>query len=68
MGRADLVTVIAKDAIIADGFATALSNRIKRKKDVEAVFGYVKQEPSLYGMLVSFEGNIFLWGNVEMEP
>ena len=32
-GKADLVSVVAKNIIIADGFATAISNRIKKVED-----------------------------------
>ncbi|UCC95176.1 MAG: UPF0280 family protein [Candidatus Omnitrophota bacterium] len=67
LGRADLVTVIAKDAIIADGFATALSNRIKRRQDVDEVLEYVKSSSLIEGLLVYFEEEVFLRGNLEID-
>ena len=65
-GRADLVTVIAKNSIIADGFATSLSNRIKKEEDVKQVLEFAKKSNSIEGLLVFFEGNIFLWGALEI--
>ncbi|MCM8819276.1 MAG: UPF0280 family protein, partial [Candidatus Omnitrophica bacterium] len=41
-GRADLVTVIAKDAISADCLATALSNRIKKIDDIKKILDIAK--------------------------
>jgi len=67
LGRADLVTVIAKDSIIADGFATSLSNPIKKEENIEKVLGFAKESDSIEGLLVAFEGKIFLWGALEIE-
>ncbi|HID42696.1 MAG TPA: UPF0280 family protein [Archaeoglobaceae archaeon] len=66
-GRVDLLMVIAKNSIIADGFATALSNRTKEERDVEEILEFVKNNPSLEGILIFFEGKIFLWGDFEIE-
>jgi ApbE superfamily uncharacterized protein (UPF0280 family) len=65
-GRADLVTVIAKDAILADGFATAFSNAIKKEQDLEEVLEKAKQNPLIDGLLIAFEGKILFWGEVEI--
>jgi hypothetical protein len=66
-GRVDLLTVIAKNSIIADGFATSLSNRIKKEEDVREVLEFVKNNSFLEGVLIFFEGKIFLWGDFEIE-
>lgn len=65
-GRADLVTVIAKDAIIADSFATSLSNKIKKIEDISKILEKVKNVPLIEGVLAAFEGKIFLWGDLEI--
>jgi hypothetical protein len=65
-GKVDLLTVIAKNSIIADGFATSLSNRIKKEEDVREVLEFVKNNPFLEGILIFFEGKIFLWGDFEI--
>ncbi|MFA5100272.1 MAG: UPF0280 family protein [Candidatus Omnitrophota bacterium] len=66
-GKADLVTLVAKSATIADSFVTALSNRVKRKTDIGPLLDMVKQNPDLYGALIAFEGNIFIWGEIEFD-
>ena len=65
-GQADLVTVMAQDAIIADGFATALSNRIKKKEDVNKILEEVKNISQISGLVIAFDNNIFLWGDLEL--
>jgi len=66
LGRADLVTVVAKNSIAADGFATALSNKIKKRQDVDEVLEEARNTPPIEGLLIAFEGNIFLQGNIEL--
>ena len=66
-GMADLVTVIATDAIIAEGFATALSNRIKKEADVNEVLNIAKNIPLIEGLLIAYEGKIFLWGELQID-
>ena len=66
LGRADLLTIIAKDAIIADGFATSLSNRIQREADANQVIEVAKESPYIEGILISFEGKLYLWGDLEI--
>lgn len=65
-GKVDLVTVIAKDAVIADGFATALSNRVKKEDDIQEVLNLVQNVPLIEGILIAWEGKIFLWGGIEL--
>lgn len=65
-GRADLLTVIAKDAILADGFATALSNQIKKEADIKGVLERAKGNSFLEGLIIAFEGKLFFWGDVEV--
>lgn len=62
-GRADLVTVIAETTLIADGFATALSNKIKEEKDIYSVIEFIKQNNSLYGIVIYFKDRLYLWGD-----
>jgi len=65
-GKADLVSVVAKDAIVADGFATAISNRIKKIKDIDKILIEVKDSLPIEGLLVAFDKKIFLWGDLEL--
>ena len=65
-GRADMVTVIATDAIVADGFATAIGNKIKTAADAEPVMELFKDNPLIQGILVAVEGKIFMWGEMQV--
>lgn len=66
-GNADLLTVITKDAILADAFATALSNRIKKASDVDAVLKYVKNNPLIEAILIAFNNKLYIWGDIEID-
>ncbi|MBU1121093.1 MAG: UPF0280 family protein [Candidatus Omnitrophota bacterium] len=66
-GKAQLVTVIARNSIIADGFATALSNRIKKETDVSAVLEIAKDNSLIDAIVIAFEGKLYLWGDIELE-
>ncbi|MBU1112322.1 MAG: UPF0280 family protein [Candidatus Omnitrophica bacterium] len=65
-GNADLVSVISKDAIAVDSFATAFSNQIKTLADSRLVIESAKANPAIEGILVAFSGKIFLWGDLEL--
>lgn len=65
-GKADLVSVVAKNIIIADGFATAISNRIKKVEDVDKILTEAKDRLPIEGLLVAFGEKIFLWGDLEL--
>ena len=65
-GKADLVSVVAKNIIIADGFATAISNRIKRIGDVDKILAEAREDLAIEGLLVAFGEKIFLWGDLEI--
>ncbi len=68
LGAADLVTVIAKNAILADSFATSLSNRIKKEADIEPVLTLAKESPFVEAIVIAFKGKIYLWGDLELTP
>lgn len=65
-GKADLVSVVADNIIIADGFATAISNRIKSIEDIEKILAEAKDNLPIQGLLVAFEEKMFLWGDLEV--
>ncbi|MBD3245742.1 MAG: hypothetical protein GF333_01890 [Candidatus Omnitrophica bacterium] len=66
LGRADLVTVIAASAPLADGFATAYSNRVRTAADAQKVLARAKARPDVYGILVCVEDRLFLQGEIEL--
>ena len=65
-GNADVVTVIAKDVVIADGLATSLSNKIKKENDIKMIIEQAKSIPELNGIFIAFDDKMFLWGDLEM--
>lgn len=66
-GRADLVTVIASSSILADTFATAFSNNIKKNKDVEKVIEEARQFSFIEGIAIAFEKKIVFWGDLRLD-
>jgi ApbE superfamily uncharacterized protein (UPF0280 family) len=66
-GRADLVTVVAETSLIADTFATALSNKIKSVQDIEGVLKEAQVNPHIEGILIACEQKIALWGEVAID-
>ena len=66
-GRADLVTVVALDSLLADTFATVFSNKIKKIGDIEKVINEAKGYSFIKAVVVAFEGRIALWGEVELD-
>ncbi len=65
-GAADLVTVMAKDALVADSFATSLSNRIKKEIDIHQTIEFAKGNDLIDAVVIAFSGKIFLWGDLEL--
>ncbi|ABS61127.1 MULTISPECIES: UPF0280 family protein [Fervidobacterium] len=68
-GNADIVTVIAKNSLIADGFATKLSNMVKISGDITDVLEYTKSflEDVIYGVVIIINGKMGVIGNVRFE-
>lgn len=65
-GKADLVAVIADDALLADGFATAFSNQILKEADAHTIIAEVKEISSVQGIIIAIDKKLFVWGNVEL--
>jgi hypothetical protein len=65
-GAARMVTVIGRDVIVADAFATALTNNIKKKEDINMVIEKAKANKHIEGLLVFFDKELYIWGDVEL--
>ena len=65
-GKADVVSVVADNALLADSFATGLSNKIHSDKEAQAVIEQVKIEPSLQAVVIVFDKKLYLWGDIEL--
>jgi len=63
-GNADAVTILAKDAIIADAAATALGNMIKREENLKNAFRILEDVSGISGALAIIGRKIALWGEL----
>jgi uncharacterized protein len=67
-GRADAVTVVSRDAALADAAATALGNLVKTPRDINQALELAPKIPFLEGTLIIAEDKIGIWGNLELVP
>jgi ApbE superfamily uncharacterized protein (UPF0280 family) len=51
-GKADAVCVISKSATLADAAASAIGNRVKRKKDIKTALDYGIKIPGVKGIII----------------
>ena len=65
-GTADLVTIIARDALIADAFATHYSNRIHTQADAHAVLDEAIKNPLIEGIVIAACKKLFFWGALQI--
>lgn len=68
LGQADAAVVLAHDTALADAAATALGNRVKKKKDCNSALQWLQTIPGILGGLVVVEGQMAAWGQVELVP
>jgi len=66
MGVADVVCLLSSSAILADGAATALGNRIKTKEQLESVGKWAHKMKGILGGVVVIGDRMAAWGDVEL--
>ena len=66
MGVADLVCLLSPSAVLADGAATALGNRIRSKTALEKVAVWADQIKGIMGGLVIVGDKMATWGEIEL--
>ncbi len=66
MGSSDVITVLSASAIRADGAATALGNRIRKKMDLEKVSGWADSMGGIIGGVAILGGSMAMWGGIEL--
>jgi ApbE superfamily uncharacterized protein (UPF0280 family) len=66
MGAADAVCLLSPSAALADGAATALGNRIKRKADFEKVASWASDIEGILGGVIIFDDRMATWGDIEL--
>ena len=66
LGSADVVCLLSDSAVLADGAATALCNRIKNKKDLEKISDWASQINGIKGGVAILDDAMATWGEVEL--
>jgi ApbE superfamily uncharacterized protein (UPF0280 family) len=67
-GRADAVTVVARDTALADAAATAIGNAVKTPRDVGTALELAGDIEGLDGVLIVCEDKMGARGNLEIIP
>lgn len=67
-GKADAVTVVARDAALADAAATALGNLVQTPGDIAKALDAAREIPSIEGALVAARDKMGIWGDLELVP
>lgn len=68
LGKADAITVVAKDAGLADAAATALGNLIQEPRDIPKALERTDLLEPLEGVLIVAKDKLGVWGNLELIP
>ncbi|HEY4695873.1 MAG TPA: hypothetical protein VIH13_03180, partial [Candidatus Hydromicrobium sp.] len=66
MGSSDLVVVLAKSTISADGAATSIANKINGPGDINKTISNYKSIKDITGILVVKDDKLGVWGNIEL--
>ena len=66
LGRADLVAVLAKSTISADGATTSIANKITTPGDIDKTITDYKKIKDITGILVIKDDKLGIWGNIEL--
>lgn len=67
-GKADALTVVAKDTALADAAATALGNMVKDEGGMAAALDAAPGIRGIEGVLVIVGERMGIWGNLEIKP
>lgn len=65
-GKADAVCIVSPSAVLADGAATALCNRIRDKGDLEKVPQWAEEIQGLLGGVAILKDHMASWGKIEL--
>ncbi len=65
-GSSDAVTVVSKSAALADASATAISNIIKSKRDIEKAIHFAQKIDGLKGVIAMKDEKMGVFGNINL--
>jgi len=66
LGRADAVSVLSRSTALADGAATALGNKMRSVRDLEAAIDWARTVDGILGGVVIIHATMASWGEVEL--
>jgi len=66
LGKADAITVLAKDTAYADALATALGNILRDKRDFKLLEREIKKRQDILGVIAILRDSAFLWGKIKI--
>ncbi|MEM5788361.1 MAG: UPF0280 family protein, partial [Syntrophobacteraceae bacterium] len=67
-GKADAITVVSKDAALADAAATRIGNQVNTPADLPGALEIARGIPNLDGVLITIRDKMGMWGNLELVP
>ena len=65
-GKADAVTVLSRDACIADAAATAIGNMVKSTDDIEESINKARNISGVTGVLIIIGEQMGAWGKIQL--
>jgi hypothetical protein len=65
-GKADVATIVACSATLADSVATATGNRVKEPSDVKSAIEFAKSIDGVRGVVIIIGKNLGAWGKVKI--
>ena len=66
LGRADAVMIVCKDVLLADSYATAMANRIKKVNDLQSVIDRISDIPEILGAIAVKDDRMAISGRFEL--
>jgi len=66
MGITDALCLLSSSAALADGAATALGNRVKKKADLDKVASWAGQIDGIVGGIAIVGDRMVAWGDIEL--
>jgi len=64
-GSAESVTILAKDAVLADTLATATCNRVKQEKDMENALNFCRAKRGVEAAVIVMGNKLATFGKIE---
>lgn len=67
-GCADAICVVSADTALADAAATAIGNRVRHHRDIEAAIAFGRRIQGTLGIVIIVGRHIGAWGGIELLP